>query len=432
MDAGKVWSARVGSRELGRFLQQGRFRDVVLRDSLRDAALGKSDVMIWRNDPSAQAELPALIVMDDVKQREFFAWSLTYFREATPLTAFTHVVSPEDMAALIERPEVANLGALENACVGLVLGETEALRTPGRESTDVALVACKSTYSFLMGRMLAFRSSERVCEEAARRFWRARSLTGYGYGVEAKEVQLGWSVINRLAMGSVGYSYTDPASPVGRIARVCSRIQCTEEGYDTDTWSEVAALSGFATTPAYGSHGVPRERRVAEVESILEKIAPTSARETDYGVGPFIGGFLLSSIAPGTLDHVGLVTSRISRAVLVWYGLLAGLRTRSSVKLAFGGLGRRIARDMLRSCSVLDSPTCDIGCGELDVASSGTGASLRFRTAAASRLEVEVWPGIDTVVPWPPKGRSDGRRASRQSSAKRPRKPPKKDSLFEQ
>src|SRR5436190_16871577 len=83
----------------------------------------------------------------------------------------------------------------------------------------------------------------------------------------------------------------------------------------------------------------------------------------------FLCGYLASCLHPGSLEYVDLVTSHLSGlpTLMLWYGVCAGLHPQSSVLSEFGGLGRRLLRDVLRREHILDRPDCDLAFDELQV-----------------------------------------------------------------
>jgi hypothetical protein len=117
----------------------------------------------------------------------------------------------------------------------------------------------------------------------------------------------------------------------------------------------------------------------------------------------FISGYLGSRIAPGELDHVGVVARTLKDApsALLWFGLCSGLRSDGQVLTFAGGLGRRILRDLEQTDNALDRPRCDVAIGELEVLLNQEKPRTDFRTESNGSLSVELIPGVTTTVRWP-------------------------------
>jgi hypothetical protein len=133
-----------------------------------------------------------------------------------------------------------------------------------------------------------------------------------------------------------------------------------------------------------------REERVRLLENFLKTLG-NRAQATEEAA--FLVGYLVSMIAPGTLDHWRLLTptrQSIPTAGL-WYGVCAGLRREARMESYGGGVGRLVNRELQRKVDLLERPTCDIAVDELEV----TGPFFKAENGVASNaIEVEVSPGV--------------------------------------
>lgn len=109
----------------------------------------------------------------------------------------------------------------------------------------------------------------------------------------------------------------------------------------------------------------------------------------------FVGGYLLSQIAPGSLDHAHLVVNDDAMPTLLWYGLCAGLHPRFRPTTV---ARQNVIRELHRDASVFDYPSCDIALAELRVAAQGVG---QFEGQSVGPLSVELLPGITTYLQRP-------------------------------
>jgi hypothetical protein len=141
----------------------------------------------------------------------------------------------------------------------------------------------------------------------------------------------------------------------------------------------------------------PREERVTMFERYVEMLLQGASRDPSFT--EFICGYLLSLISPGTLEHTHLLIPSLERVpgALLWYGLCAGLERGSKISRHFGGLGRRMLRDLLRSETLLDLPTCDIAISELEVLAAAPDM-LEFRRANQNSVVVELAPFINAQM----------------------------------
>jgi hypothetical protein len=133
-----------------------------------------------------------------------------------------------------------------------------------------------------------------------------------------------------------------------------------------------------------------REERVRLFENFLQSLKNSSSSKQEVG---FLVGYLLSMIAPGTLDHWRLL-STIRQSIPVaglWYGICAGLRREARLESYGGAVGRLVTRELQRKIDLLEQPTCDIAVDELEV----TGSFFKAEGLVTSNaIEVEISPGV--------------------------------------
>jgi hypothetical protein len=133
-----------------------------------------------------------------------------------------------------------------------------------------------------------------------------------------------------------------------------------------------------------------REERVRLLEGFLQSIG-TRLRASDETA--FLVGYLVSMIAPGTLDHWRLLSPTLQSIPTagLWYGVCAGLRQEARMESYGLGVGRLVARELQRRVDLLEQPTCDIAVDELEV----TGPFFKAEGPGTSNaIEVEVSPGV--------------------------------------
>ena len=83
---------------------------------------------------------------------------------------------------------------------------------------------------------------------------------------------------------------------------------------------------------------------------------------------------------------------------MLWYGVCAGLHPQSSVLSEFGGLGRRLLRDVLRREHILDRPDCDLAFDELQVLLRKPGSLQWARISGHGSTKVEIMPMVCTML----------------------------------
>ena len=360
--------------------------------------------LIWPDNPRERPMLPATVVVARESQRDFLAWAMTYLPNVRPFTAFCRVVDPDMANKVGQRRGKAWLGELQDACLGVILGEagTYLERQPGR----VSLSICRSTFSFSMARSLALGAFPAEDDDIGRAWFTVRNVTNQPRLTLGRELLEGvWSVLRALrGDGELPLALQRPSVPV-RIVESCLDLYRTGE-IQSQRWQGVT--NGVAeVNEARERMKGPLESRVVSLERALGILS--SQRINDRTTASFISGYLASQVSPGTIDHIGLLVPFLPQlpGALLWCGLCAGLQQRSSLLNHGGGLGRRILQEALRNDSMLDEPHCDIALAELEILIKAESQLFELRTLNPGQLEVEIAPCVNTVLRWPTRGEKE-------------------------
>ena len=354
--------------------------------------------VVWREDPMQVRALPAAVLVHQDQFQDFLAWAATFLPIVSPFTAHCRVLTPNTGSVLEERRQ-ASLGALEDACLGLILGEAATYLEGKLDLKQLSPSICARTYSFALSRALALGILNIKYDPVSTAWFALRAVTKQPQlNLDVHELQEPWAVL--LSLDAGGLSITHPLMqrmPPG-IVESCMDLHRTGDiGLEswrklTEPFPEIAQ----SKEEMLGS----REERVSSFERSMLYLRAFAEREKR--VAAFICGYFASQISPGTFDHGMLVAPhvKILSSALLWFGLCAGLRNQSALQRNPPGLGRRILREVLRSESLLDLPRCDISLAELEVLSKGDGP-ITLRPAVQGHLEVEIAPCVNSYIRWP-------------------------------
>ncbi|MBM4033034.1 MAG: hypothetical protein FJ291_14785 [Planctomycetes bacterium] len=292
------------------------------------------------------------------------------------------------------------LGKLEDACLGLILGEVATHMDEWTNLTRVPPSACARTFSFAMARALSLHGVRRDGSPVSGAWFRARELTRQPkLRIAEAHMRAPWSAV--LSLWADEMPTGEPSAQVApNLVLDACRDLFSAGAISEPTWKTlVSSLSEMADIRA--RMGATREERVIHLERAIDVLRRSSLEPE---TGAFFCGYLTSLVAEGTVEHGGILYPHIQAfpSSLMWYGLCAGLSVRPRLKGHLGGFGRRVLRDLLRLESPLDSPTCDIALTELEVL-MGAGASVvDLRTAVQGYMLVELAPCVTTALRWPP------------------------------
>lgn len=396
-----MWIERITRKQLLEILQAGT--DIITQNAYeieRDIFgldLQSQLYMGWAKQPDF-TELPSFFIVSKDMKRDFLAWAMTYLTNYRPFTAFFRIFDEESINQILQGRIKSSLGKLDNACVGLIL--TEALTyLNGQEGIQLSPHACTRTYSFAMARALYVKMINYQHDSIRDKWLAARKYSHQPYpNLKIEALKLPWTVILSLAsdednMDNKKYSL--------------ALIQVIDYCRDIHNYGDISDKNWISILNRYPSLENVRERmkdsrekRVITLERVLETII--SSDEIDV-ITEFLCGYLINRISPGTMDHINITRTYLKTvpSIILWYGLCAGLHNNSKIQSFNQGLGRRIMRDLIHETNLLTRPYCDISLAELEMITQEAEMQIDFPTERLGQLEIEIMPGISTIVKWP-------------------------------
>jgi hypothetical protein len=360
------------------------------REYLDEARFGGDMTLLWPEAPDSDI-FPSAVVLRKNEVRDFLAWVATYMTSLRPFTAFCRVADIE-AARNFTRPDRHRFPrGLYSALLGLVLSETAAYIDEPGTGKNLTLKACTATYSYAMSKSLCLGVEENGYDEVASAWLRTRELTHQQkLRVPLEELLRPWKVVLALANGKDSFFAPIVQDLPSEIVRICFDLY-HERATSRSSWDALGGQFPGVADLATRSEGT-REQRVVQLEKAMQNLVEMK----DQTTSSFLAGYLVSQIAPGTLDHFGLLKryAHSNPSTYLWYGLCAGLHQPNNLTNFSDGLGRRILREVLRPENFLDKPKCDIALQELELL-QGIQA---FRTATTGQLDVEIEPCVVTSV----------------------------------
>ena len=398
-----MWIADHNREQFLNLLQvEGAAADAAAIEHLSEAtkSLPRGTIrLIWERRPT-NGVLPALLVTPAAEAREFFAWTNTYLSGWRPITSLFRVTADQHLRELLEvKSNYDSVWRYRNAVLGLVLTEAAVHAPPssaGGEETASAVSVCAATCSFAMGRAMGLGWPNLA---AVAQKWHRSHAVGRHRGLTrgVGELLEPWSVLAEIG-GLPTKAQCGTRGVSEAVVAICGALHARDEvdsgalALLTREWPELEK--------AFQSMKESRERRVQALEMVMDGVSRRRRRSLQSAV---IGlGLLASRIAPGTLEHGGLLNPHADKikGLMLWYGLFSGITRSARMVDHYGSLGRRILRDMLVDETVFSSPSCDIGVDELEVISASESSLQDVHRAKAEQLVIEVHPCINTIAPW--------------------------------
>ncbi|HEX7287323.1 MAG TPA: hypothetical protein VF532_14145 [Candidatus Angelobacter sp.] len=401
-----VFSCLVERRDFGDLLSPEGVRRLEL-DAERDlrSVLSKrlprelSILAVWAQNPRENDVLPALLVCDDGNETDWAAWITTFGAKIRPFSAFMRLVARSKLETLTLDGK-PSLKGFTWPVAGLILGEVLAASgLPDKSLETMPANACESTLSFSIFRAAAAHPRFALWSQVIESWEAVRQLTRqHTRLIDSALVARVCSVIITSIGLAEGYNLVSPKD--------LNLITACRELLRTPARSPLT----LKMIPQFSSieermHG-SREDRVIAFSELLHDLERSSPADSD--LTSFALGYLASRIAPGTIQHSSVLRPAIQKypTALLWYGFCAGvpslegrLQNPGWTPMEFPASARRIARDLLRSESLLDAPSSDIAFLELLALARTGGDPLKgLITSTQGTATIELAPAISTVV----------------------------------
>lgn len=356
---------------------------------------GENLLMIWADANEFQPRLPDMIVLPENQNKyEFLAWSLTYLAEFYPITAFSRILDwreYSEMAALMQTP---NLGILENALVGAVLMEGLMRDRTSSKKNIPSITSCLAASTFALSRSMALKLPHTAIHIVFKNWERLQRLTSAprANNTESETWRI-WQTIADSVQARKGGKVPDGLihDAIGdMIHRGHVRIEILRAilGDGVDFFQFDLSMKDS------------QEQRVSYLESLIARI-PRGFAKMDLEAA-FAIAYIASLIQPGSLNHFEILSRfTISNpAVLIWYGVCAGLHRVNEVQRVFSALGMRIRKKLMEPHPFFWGPDCDISIDELEIILKSENQSSSMRNRVRDYRAIELMPLVTVQAVW--------------------------------
>lgn len=169
-----------------------------------------------------------------------------------------------------------------------------------------------------------------------------------------------------------------------------------------------------------------REARGSYLQEALRYLEKSSDDENRVAACAFIA----TRVAPGSLEHLELLSTQRLPGLGLWYVLFASIQSPQQVLAIQNGLGHRVLRDVSAVESLTSRPSADIAFSELKAIERLGPEALSRKLGHANEIEVELVPFVTTSFTYPTKlirsrNELSGRQMSLEAPGYTPPEPPK-------
>ena len=367
--------------------------------------LPPGDIGVLCRGPRRPRDLaqPLALVVEREQQRRLFGRFAQVRPEFSPLSAWCHILSPRRFEIFQSVEILADLSGYEAAWTGLIIAE--ALLLTGRPIAQEKIAACFATQSFAVARTKSLWGSY-ATKEALEGYDTAQHLFGTGHRTLRVRSALMpiWGVLSSL---------NTPEQPsTGGLTEIVRALEALSGARDHGDADEFHRITGALR------HVVPEvelfsafndlspEKRVHLFDRLIQLL---DQRKEDDPVRrqalTFLAGYV-ATVAAGGGPSLSLTLPHRENypEILIWAYVLGGIGEHCVWTSSFDGLGRLVARELMRSFRLDDAPSADFAIDEADVLIDPqlSDPLVHLRIKQSRVLTVSILPGVNIFVPISP------------------------------
>lgn len=363
---------------------------------------------------------PGALVVSEGASRRLFGRYSQLRSDLSPISAWTHILDPDQFEQTREETLVPDLAGFEASWIGLSVAE--ALMLSERPLAQLKLVACLATPTFAIARAHALWPRETI-DSVLRR-----------YDVCQKLIRANEGAANRLRepLSDIWKALLAVSMPLPRdlpseLRWVTQGLVALKEARLSGQ-NEARALFDVFDDPRVGFlrhlDEMPPEIRVREFDRLINAINHAApADHANRNMLLFVAGYL-ATVAAGGSPSLGLAETAAHRwpQIIAWAYVLGGVGESVTWTSSFDGLGRLVARELLRPFRLDEPPTSDFALAEaavlVDRALSDPLVHLRIKQSRV--LSVALLAGVNVAVPIAELSQTDTRVAAPAAESVRP------------
>jgi hypothetical protein len=355
--------------------------------------------VVWteREGPVSSAR-PVLIVVGETDQRRLFGRFSQVRSDLSPLSAWCHIVTPEQFERVHSADIEPDLQGFEACWTGLAIAEAAILA--GRPLASLKVTACLATQSYAIGRTFALwgaRSVSSVLDvfDNAQKGLRQRDSALQGIRESFTPI---WSVLSGV-LGARGPSNRDEEDIVVAV-RSLLRAKSMGLAPELVILEEFGGLEAAEFLRKLDS--MSPEQRLRQFDKIVDALADVRSSPGELTKLSFLAGFL-ATVAAGGASSLKLAESVSNRypQITAWAYVIGGIGEPITWSSGFEGLGRMVSRELERPFHISEPPTCDFSVSEASVLIDRqlSDPLVHLRIKQLRTVAVSLFPGVNIVIP---------------------------------
>ncbi len=352
-------------------------------------------VILWHKKPNIVKDQPNIIITPDGMKRDVLAWLFTYFPQYRPITSITRVIEVSESDLLFEEVEKFRDDPFSEVLIDLIIAEARGNYLRLDRPIGKALVPYLATVSFCMAKSFKRSLCAKTQEFIFKRWLHTRMLIEQDLPFELYgELKNIWQLVLSLSVETTNVK-SSLKTPYDLLT-ACTHMREGKE-LPLDLWEQLVEKKIDFYSPQERAN-LPREDRLKTITALLRSKEFNDIKNSHAKA--FIAGYLVNSIASGTLGHLDLffeIFKNIQNAHL-WYALCSGLSRKPQTTKDMGALERRLFKELHVTWQVTDPPSADLSIDEFDIVCTEQNSNVDITSLFEGIIIVELWPGISTYV----------------------------------
>ncbi len=373
--------------------------------------------VVWHSRDPGLTIQPLVLIVDEEDIRRLCGRYAQLHSDLSPLSTWCHLLTPRFFEPLESLVRVPDLAGLQAAWTGLVVAEAVLLAQ--RPLANIKISACLATHSFAIARTIALWHHVAVDDvtkrfDNANRLVKSESLAQKSEGRASRiraSLQPIWDTLIGILRGPGSYRF-DEMTPVALALHGLMNARSAGDPREANHLIEPLLEYAPEAESLRQIDELAPEDRLRVFDGLVEGLSKQETghetlRQTALGL---LAGYL-ATIAAGGAPSLTLAEGHASRwpEITAWAYLTGGLGEKVVWTSSFDGLGRLVARELLRPLRLDEPPTCDFAFDEAIVLADGKLADplVHLKVKQARLLTVEILPGVNVSIPIGESGAQD-------------------------
>jgi hypothetical protein len=362
--------------------------------------------VIWQGSDQTLRPLVLIVNEDDI--RRLCGRYAQLHSDLSPLTSWCHVLTPRFFEPLETLERNPDLGGFQAAWTGLTVAEAVLLAEVPLARLKIS--ACLATYSFAIARTNALWNHLTVEDitrrfDSANRILKSESLAHRAENRAAKvrsSLRPIWDALIALFQNRNSYR-SNELEPITSALQALAKARSVKEPKEANQLirpllhyvPEAEALEELVD--------LAPESRLRVFDKLVEQLEkPETGREKLRRSALSLLAGYLATVAAGGSPSLSLAESHALRwpEITAWAYLTGGLGENVVWTSSFDGLGRLVARELLRTLRLDQPPTCDFAFDEAAVLVDPklSDPLVHLKVKQARLLTVELLPGVNVLI----------------------------------